>query len=367
MDTATELHKKVAKVKTFRHVLTHGKDDVWSIDLVDMGELVDNGYRYIFMCIDCFTRYGWAVPLKDKSSGATWKAFAGIMSASKRRPEKIWADQGSEFFNDLWKKNLGDITLYYTGNEKKAVMVERLNRTIKTWTWKLFSEHGNKKWVDALPALMERYNSKVHSSLGVSPHASSLYWKELTPTQKTDLVETQYSDAVGHEAHPKYKLLDWVRIARTKKTFEKGYTAKWSTEIYQIVGIDLNAPVLYHLRDTDGEDIKSGFYQNEIQKTAMTPEQYRKSLTRVHNKAKDDVIVKVLGWRESGKAKFNRFVMKVRYASGKVEEVRLGEYIGVEVNGVFKAGARNATNILAPFGDYVQTDKVLKKEVWDKI
>jgi len=360
-----ELHKNVMKVKDFRHVVTQGKDDVWSIDLVDMCENVDKGYRYILMCIDCFTRYGWAVPLKDKTGVATWKAFSDIMKSSGRRPSKIWADQGTEFFNDLWKKNLGDITLYYTGNEKKAVMVERLNKTIKTWMWELFDENGNKKWVSLLPGLMERYNNKVHSSLGISPHASSLYWKELTVKQRSKLVEDKAD--VGEIGTPKYKLLDWVRIARIKKTFEKGYTGKWSSEIYQIVRIDLNEPVMYHLQDIDGEPVVGSFYQNELQKTSVSPEDYKKSLVKVHNKSKDDVIIKVLSWREVGVAKFNKFLMKVRYASGKEAEVKLGDYIGNEVTGKFKATARNPRNILAPFGDFVQKDKVLRKEVWEKI
>lgn len=360
-----ELHKSVAKVKNFRHVITDGKDDVWSIDLVDMGANVDKGYRYILMCIDCFTRYGWAVPLKDKTSSATWKALSDIMKSSRRKPSKIWADQGSEFFNDLWKKNLGDITLYYTGNEKKAVMVERLNRTIKTWMFQLFDENGNKKWVDLLPGLMERYNNKAHSSIGISPHASSLYWKDLTVKQRDKLVDDK--NDVGEVVEPRYKLLDWVRIARIKKTFEKGYTGKWSKEIYQIVRIDLNEPVFYHLQDIDGEPLVGGFYQNELQKTSVSPDDYKKSLMKNHNTVKDDVISKVISWREIGKAKFNRFIMKVRYASGKEAEVKLGDYIGIEVNGNFKATARNPRNILAPFGDYVQKDKVLRKEVWDMI
>ena len=44
-------------------------DDIWSIDLADMIDYKisnNKGFRYIFIVIDNFSKYLWAIPLKKK-------------------------------------------------------------------------------------------------------------------------------------------------------------------------------------------------------------------------------------------------------------------------------------------------------------
>ena len=203
---AAELHKPFRKPKEFRHVMSAGKDDLWSIDLVDMTAYKDEneGYGYMLTCIDTATRYAWAIPMKNKTATESWRAFKEILD-SGRKPNRIWADEGSEFFNDTWEGKLKalDIVLYATGNEKKAVMVERFNRTLKTAMWKKFTENENHKWVALVPQLLETYNSTVHSSIGVTPDEASE--KSLKPPK----VKAEYGK-------PKYELREWVRISRIK-------------------------------------------------------------------------------------------------------------------------------------------------------
>ena len=52
---------------------------------------------------------------------------------SKRKSNKIWVDQGSEFYNSSFKKWLDDkdIKMYSTHNEKKSVAAERFIRALK--------------------------------------------------------------------------------------------------------------------------------------------------------------------------------------------------------------------------------------------
>ena len=111
-----ELHKQARQPKVYRKVVSLGVDDTWSIDLVDMRYIdgrenekkqleLNDGYQYIFMCIDLFSRYGWApVPMKNKTTTEAWSAFSKIVG--ERKPKKIWADQGGEFHGDFWEKNL---------------------------------------------------------------------------------------------------------------------------------------------------------------------------------------------------------------------------------------------------------------------
>ena len=82
------------------------------------------------MCvIDIFSKYAWVLPLKDKKAVAD--AFQKILDNSNRKPNKIWVDKGSEFYNNSFKKWLkdSDIEMYSIHNEGKSVVVERFIRT----------------------------------------------------------------------------------------------------------------------------------------------------------------------------------------------------------------------------------------------
>ena len=80
--------------------------------------------RYLLCAVDLFSKYAWVVPLKDKKGVSFVNAFQSILDSSKRKPNKIWVDQGSEFYNTHFKKWLKDnnIEMYSTYNEGKSVM-----------------------------------------------------------------------------------------------------------------------------------------------------------------------------------------------------------------------------------------------------
>ena len=59
-------------------------------------------FRYILCAIDLFSKYAFFVPLKDKRGNTIANAFQSILDSSKRKPNKIWVDQGSEFHNNVF-------------------------------------------------------------------------------------------------------------------------------------------------------------------------------------------------------------------------------------------------------------------------
>ena len=85
-----------------------------------------------------FSKYAFVVPLKDKKGASVVKGFEKIVNESGRRPNKIWVDQGSEFYNKVFKKSLKDegIEMYSTCNEGKSVVAERFIRTLKNKLYK---------------------------------------------------------------------------------------------------------------------------------------------------------------------------------------------------------------------------------------
>ena len=73
------------------------KDETWSADLIDKSSLskYKNNYKFILTVIDTFTKYAWAIPLKNKSGLSITNGFKTILSEG-RKPEKLWVDRGNE-------------------------------------------------------------------------------------------------------------------------------------------------------------------------------------------------------------------------------------------------------------------------------
>ena len=60
-------------------------------------------FRFLFYVIDIFSKYTWVVSLKDKKGISIVDAFQKILKESERKPNKIWVDKGSEFYNNYFK------------------------------------------------------------------------------------------------------------------------------------------------------------------------------------------------------------------------------------------------------------------------
>ena len=97
----------------------------------------NKGIKYLLCAIDLFSKYAWVVPLKDKRGISIVNAFQKIISEG-RKPNKIWVDQGGEFYNKLFKRflKINNIEIYSTYNEGKYVVAERFIRTLKNKIFK---------------------------------------------------------------------------------------------------------------------------------------------------------------------------------------------------------------------------------------
>ena len=133
---AEELHKPVIRNFKKRTVYSRFKDNIWGTDLADMHLIskFNKEFRLLLCVIDVFSKYAWVFPLKDKKGVSIVNAFQKILKESNRKPNKIWVDKKSEFYNNSFKKWLKDNNseMYSTHNEGKSVVAERFIRTIKT-------------------------------------------------------------------------------------------------------------------------------------------------------------------------------------------------------------------------------------------
>ena len=98
----------------------------------------NKGIKYLLCAVDLFSKYVFVIPLKDQKGISFVNAFNKIIKQSNRKPNKIWVDQGEEFYNNVFKKWLSDndINMYSTHNESKSVVAERFIRTLKNKLYK---------------------------------------------------------------------------------------------------------------------------------------------------------------------------------------------------------------------------------------
>ena len=98
----------------------------------------NKGFRFLLCINDIFGKYAWFVSLKDKKGVSIVNAFQKILDDSTRKPNKIWVDKGSEFYNSFFKKRLkdNDIEIHSIQNEGKLVVAERFIRTLMTKIYK---------------------------------------------------------------------------------------------------------------------------------------------------------------------------------------------------------------------------------------
>ena len=98
----------------------------------------NKGIKYLLCVIDLFSKYAWVIPIKDKKGISIVNAFKKIISEGLK-PNKIWVDQGSEFYNNAFKDflKINSIEMYSTYNEGKSVVlsIEVVRPILSSQSW----------------------------------------------------------------------------------------------------------------------------------------------------------------------------------------------------------------------------------------
>ena len=198
------------------------------------------------MCtIDLFSKYACFLPLKYKKRISIVNTSQKIISEG-RKLNQIWVDQGSEFYNNLFKQflKINNTKMYSTYIEGKSVVDERLIRTLKS---KIFKHIISKNvYFDVLDNIVNKYNSTVHRSIKM---------------KLIDVTSDSYAQCNedSTEKDPKFKVDDHVRISKYKNIFAKGCTPNWSEEVFVVHKIKNTVPQTHAISDLNGEPITRSF------------------------------------------------------------------------------------------------------------
>ena len=256
-------HKPIQFNFLRRKTIVRGINDQWQLDLISTFRIGrhNNNTSYLLAAIDCFSRYAYVEPLKNKKAETTLEGFKRILQRSKQKPRLIQVDQGSEF-KGVFKKYLteNNIHSFSTSQDTKAAIVERFIRTIQNRIYRFLSAENTLRYIDALQDIVTSYNNTRHRTIGISP-------SDVNERNEREIWNKQYKKYLhSRKDHLPFSVGDKVRISTKRKTFNKGYLAKWQEEIFQIAFVLRTWPATYILIDRDNEILSGSFYSQELNK-----------------------------------------------------------------------------------------------------
>ena len=132
---------------TYNHI-----DEIWSIDLAEFSDYKisnNKGFRYIFIIIENFSDYVWAIPLKNKNSKTITDEFSNTLTKSKRKLLKNESDREGEWYNCISQNFLKSKKFhrYSRFTNKRPSIAERAIRTIRNLSKKKIFLKGKADWL----------------------------------------------------------------------------------------------------------------------------------------------------------------------------------------------------------------------------
>ena len=264
------------------------------MDLADLTALssANEGYRFLLVLIDAFSKYLCVQPLKSKQGPEVAKALREILENALPPPfpAKISSDRGKEFINASVMQLLGEKGIkYFNPGAGKSNFVERVNRTLKGRIFRYMTQVRSRRYIDKLQDFVRSYNTSYHSAIQMTPTEADLPANESRIRRALGVYYSKRemgSSTKGsrnrkqRKIKPKFKVGDPVRITKFRHAFSRGFHAIFKNETFRILSIDRRHPrVMYTLTNYDSseEPIQAQFYENELT---------RQNIPLVHNTIK---------------------------------------------------------------------------------
>jgi Integrase core domain/Chromo (CHRromatin Organisation MOdifier) domain len=289
-----EFHKQQRNI-TYKHF----KRYQFQMDLVEVQHLAqkNDGIRYLLNCIDIFTRYAFVRPLKDKTAPTVLNAFKSILVEAVTKPYMVVMDKGSEFSNQIFKDFCDQNKIKFINPQASvhAAFIERFNRTLQLLMYKYMTDNETERYIDVLPQLVQSYNNRLHRMIKTTPQKAEN--NDNGEHLKLELIQQEQIKKIKPKK-PQLKVGSYVRIAKQKGKFSRGYNEQTMQEIFKIKSIDTKKPIpLYHLTDYDGkEDVVGGFYEFELTPVETKIFRIEKILKKRKYRGKAQILVKWKGF-----------------------------------------------------------------------
>lgn len=318
-DVYTEF-REFRKPKFTPPIRTYGKNYLWEADLMffthpDFAK-VNDGKLYVLAVIDTFTKLVCLKTLNAKTGVDVTKAMARLFELLDT-PKYLRIDAGGEFLNQQFINMCKsyNVKMYIAMEPIKCSIVERFNRTFKRILVQLMEQNNSIRWIDFVEPAWEIYNTRRHSTIGMSPEAADekknqkiILRRYLKRYAKYDKIKSKKDK---HKS--KFKLGQFVKIFKKRGIFARGFHQNVTKEYFKIYHIDRNlSKDRYYLKDISGDKIIGSLYEEYLVPyipSSQNDKLYRIDPTFEGFKRKNihgtpHIYVKWLGWPD----KFNQWL-----------------------------------------------------------
>ena len=311
------LHKLTPKkFKSYRKVIVSRPKVIVSLDLIDMNRLsnYNDGYKYLILFIDVFSKKITVIPIKSKSKLDILKGLKQFFNIDDNMSYfRIYSD----FEGGLYSKSVQDflnrnriITYSNSSKERKNSLAEISLKYLKRKIYMYLTHYSSNRYIDVLPDIVSGINNttkSVFKNKFLTPQILHdirriSFLKEMF--KKMFYINKVSKKNIDHL----YKINQFVRIPTTQRTqnvFFKSYEVVNTEEIFRIASVDdTTEPYLYKLKDLTGEDIKGSFYAEELIPAKLKNIYAVKILKEKFEKGKKKLYVTYLGWP----SKYNEWI-----------------------------------------------------------
>ena len=220
-----EVNQVLTKRRGDISFVAEGPLQQFQIDLIYMPKSwFNNGYKYIFACVDVFSKKADMIPLKDREQTTTTKAFEKILN-NLGIPKTIYSDQGSEFKNNTFQKLLDKHNIKIIFALGHAPFVESFNKTMKNRMMKYMKLKNTDNWAKIMNPVLDAYNNSPHSATKIAPNK----------VNKDNEVQVlmNISKRAKKGTYPVLNIGDDVRVPIIHKV-HKGYKDSFSMEMHKV-------------------------------------------------------------------------------------------------------------------------------------
>ena len=239
--TASQTFKEKRKSKPKGHIVANLVNERWQMDIFDLSRYEKNndGFKYLLVCIDVFSRKAYAKPMKSKDTSTVIDAFTNII-IHKTGPKirSIIADQDPAWTNSTWLTFIEKENIAFNTNALKdhraLGIIDNFAKRIKLTLNKRFVDTNSTKWIDYITKVITTYNNQEHRSLGeATPN------KVVKDTKTQDVIKT-----INEEKAQKNNTTSSINVGdKVKKnmlineSYAKGTDPKWSEKIFTVTEV----------------------------------------------------------------------------------------------------------------------------------
>ena len=240
----------------------------------------NRGYNAILTIVEIPNRFAYAIPVHGKDD--TYRAFQTFLSEAKKNDHdvvRVESDGGSEFTNRRMKVLFAEHGIEQTimTDSRATAIVERFNGTLRGWIARWLTGKSTNNWIDAMPDILEHYNSRPHRTTGMAPEKMTREDED----RVRDRLNYKGADAVARVNS--FAPGDRVRVLMHKKAFGK-VRLRWSDNVHTIEG-RVDGTNSFTLVGHEGEYKYSDLQrvgEDSVDARAKAPETVALAKTRTH-------------------------------------------------------------------------------------